>query len=86
MDYVKRGGTSIEIPVLALQAADDTHLSHRGLKFVRRHCAHPGTEIRLLPHGTHILTRGPAKEDVFAAVDSFVETHGVRQGSGENEA
>ena len=75
MDHVKRRAQQITTPVLALQAADDTHLSHRGLKFVRRHCAE-GTEARLLPHGTHVLTRGPAKDDVFAAVREFIEAHG----------
>jgi carboxylesterase len=76
MDHVKRRQTRIEIPVLALQAADDTHLSHRGLKFLRRHCPHPGTDARLLPHGTHVLTRGPAKDEVFAAVQEFIASHG----------
>lgn len=77
MDYVRRGGFTIELPVLALQAADDTHLSHRGLKFVKRHCPHPGTDVKLLPHGTHILTRGPAKDEVFEAVRGFIEAHGA---------
>lgn len=76
MDHVKRRAQNITTPVLALQAADDTHLSHRGLKFIRRHCTHGALEARLLPHGTHVLTRGAAKEDVFAAAHQFIEAHG----------
>jgi carboxylesterase len=75
MDYVKRRARKIEIPVLAIQAADDTHLSHRGLKFVRRHCSHPSTDAVLLPHGTHVLTRGPAKDEVFTRVHEFLEAN-----------
>lgn len=76
MDYVKRRVQTITIPVLGLQAADDTHLSHRGLRFVRRYCAHEASDARLLPHGTHLLTRGPAKDEVFDAIREFIEAHG----------
>jgi carboxylesterase len=75
MDYVKRHARKIEIPVLALQSADDTHLSHRGLKFVRRHCSHPSADAALLSHGSHVLTRGAAKNDVFGRIHEFLNTH-----------
>lgn len=75
MDHIKRSGRRIDIPVLALQAADDSHLSHRGLKYVRRHSTHAGSETKLLPHGTHVLTRGPAKDEVFNLVHEFLHAH-----------
>jgi len=73
MDHVKRHTKKMTIPVLTLQAADDKYLSHRGLKFIRRHCTHEKSDARLLPHGTHVLTRGPAKDEIFAAVHEFIE-------------
>jgi esterase/lipase len=76
MDYVKKQTKKIEIPVLGLQSADDTHLSHRGLKFVRRHCGHETTTTKLLPHGSHVLTRGPAKDEVFKLVREFLDRNG----------
>jgi esterase/lipase len=75
MDFAKRTVKRIEIPVLAIQAADDTHLSHRGLKFVRRHCDHPASEVKLYPHGSHVLTRGPAKDEVFKHVQEFLDAN-----------
>lgn len=80
MDYTRKNARAIEIPVLAIQAGDDTHLSPRGLKFVRRHARHADTEIQLLPEGSHVLTRGVAKEQVFSLVGKFVERNsgGVR--------
>jgi esterase/lipase len=76
MDYVKKNTKKIAVPVLAVQAADDRHLSHRGLKFVRRHCENPASDIKLLPHGSHVLTRGAAKAEVFGHVQAFLEAHG----------
>jgi carboxylesterase len=72
MDTVRREGRAIDIPVLAIQAGDDTHLSARGLKFVRRHARHRDTEIVLLPEGGHVITRGPAKAEVCDRVTKFV--------------
>ncbi len=73
MDHVKKHSNTIKIPVLALQATDDTHLSHRGLKFIKRHIAHPDSDAKLLPHGSHVLTRGAAKSDVFKHVLEFLD-------------
>ena len=74
MDYTKRATKSIDVPVLALQASDDNRLSHRGLKFIRRHAGNPQSEITILPHGSHILTRGEAKTEVFNRIQSFLDT------------
>jgi len=73
MDFGRRGAREITIPLLALQAEDDSRLAARGLKFVRRHARHEDSEVRMLPHGSHVLTRGAAKTEVFDAVATFVE-------------
>jgi hypothetical protein len=59
--------------VLALQAADDNRLSARGLKMVRRVAKNADTDIRMLPSGSHVLTRGELKTEVFDAVKGFVD-------------
>jgi esterase/lipase len=74
MDYAKKTTKKIPIPVLALQASDDSHLSNRGLKFIGRHTDHPGSEVKILPFGSHVLTRGEAKGEVFNRIDSFLKT------------
>ena len=73
MDYTRRNARPIEMPLLAIQAGDDTHVSSRGLKYLRRHARHTDTEIHLLPSGSHVVTRGEAKEQVFELVTKFVE-------------
>ncbi len=80
MDYARKTGRGLDMPVLAIQAGDDTHLSSKGLKFVRKHARHKDTEIHLLPEGTHVITRGVAREKVCELVTKFVErnTGGVR--------
>jgi esterase/lipase len=74
MDFTKRTTKKIAVPVLALQASDDNRLSNRGLKFIRRHAGHPQSEIKILPRGSHILTRGEAKGEVFSRIQSFLDT------------
>jgi carboxylesterase len=73
MEYARKNTREIQVPVLALQAADDNRLSARGLKLVRRFAKDADTDIRLLPNGSHVLTRGAAKAEVFDAVTAFVE-------------
>ena len=73
MDFTRKTGRDIDVPVLAIQANDDTHLSSRGLKFVRKHTRHKDTEIHQLPQGGHVLTRGVAREQVCELVTKFVE-------------
>jgi carboxylesterase len=73
MEYARKSSAPIDKPLLALQASDDRHLSPRGLKFVRRQARHADSEIKLLPEGSHVLTRGSAKTEVFETIASFVE-------------
>jgi len=80
MDFGRRTAREITIPLLALQADDDARLAPRGLKFVRRHARHEDSEIRLLAGGSHVLTRGAAKDEVFESVAAFVER--VARGAG----
>lgn len=72
MDYARKHVGKIQHPLLALQAADDRRLSHRGLKVVRRR-ADETADISLLPHGTHVLTRGAAKAEIFERVLGFLD-------------
>ena len=72
MDFARKRTKKIEVPVLALQATDDNSLSNRGMKFIRRHAGHAMTEIKLVPFGSHVLTRGKAKAEVFRRVHEFI--------------
>lgn len=78
MEHVRKKVKQISCPTLTLQAADDHVLSHRGLKFVRRHCRARSSDSRLLPHGSHVLTRGAAKDDVFKRIHEFLEKQSKR--------
>jgi len=73
MEFARKSSAPIDKPLLALQASDDRHLSPRGLKFVRRQARHADSDIKLLPEGSHVLTRGSAKAEVFETIASFVE-------------
>lgn len=73
MDYARKRAQKIEVPVLALQASDDNHLSNRGLKFIRRHARHRRSQVKIVPFGSHVLTRGKAKNEVFERVHEFLD-------------
>jgi alpha-beta hydrolase superfamily lysophospholipase len=73
MDHARKQTRELKLPVLALQAADDRHLSPRGLKFLRRRAGHKDSDFRLLADGSHAIMRGAAKAEVFEAVAGFVE-------------
>jgi carboxylesterase len=74
MEYIREHPKEIEVPALILQARDDRRLSTRGLKFLRRWVVHPKSEIRLLPIGSHVLTRGPARVETFDRVSDFLQS------------
>jgi carboxylesterase len=73
MEHARKSTREITVPVLALQAADDNRLSPRGLKLVRRVAQNAASDVRMLPEGSHVLTRGAVKTEVFEAVTAFVE-------------
>ena len=73
MDHAKHSIKKIESPVLALQATDDKRLSRRGLKFIRRHVTSEKSQVKILPFGSHVLTRGEAKGEVFNRIHDFLE-------------
>jgi carboxylesterase len=73
MEHARKSTREITVPVLALQAADDNRLSPRGLKLVRRMAKNADSDVRMLPEGSHVLTRGAVKTEVFEAVTAFVE-------------
>jgi alpha-beta hydrolase superfamily lysophospholipase len=72
MEFVRSRVRSIEAPVLAIQAQDDSRLSTRGLRWVRQCARHPGSEIVVLPEGGHVLTRGVARDEVFRRIQDFL--------------
>ena len=82
MEHVRKHTKKIGVPVVAVQAEDDRHLSPRGLKFVRRHASSKTCETKMLAEGTHVLTRGPAKAEVFELVANFLTQH-VRAKAGQ---
>jgi len=72
MEQVRKNPREIDIPALVLQARDDRRLSTRGLKHLRDRMIHPQSEVRLLPRGSHVLTRGEARDEVFNRISDFL--------------
>jgi carboxylesterase len=72
MEHVRTSVKEIKTPTLVLQARDDHLISTRGLGKVRKWLSHNESEVVLLPHGSHALTRGKAKEEVFDRIFEFL--------------
>jgi carboxylesterase len=73
METARRNPQRIESPALVLQARDDTRLSTKGLKWARSSLVHDKSEVVLLPHGSHTLTRGIDKQEVFQRICGFIQ-------------
>jgi carboxylesterase len=73
MDHARKVVKEIKTPTLVLQARDDHVVSNRGLNTVSKRMANSVSEIVLLPSGSHAITRGKAKEEVFARIHSFTQ-------------
>ncbi|NIM20644.1 MAG: hypothetical protein GTO51_10510 [Candidatus Latescibacteria bacterium] len=73
MEHAREHPAEVRAPMLVLQARDDKRLSTRGLKFLRRLAVHPMSQVRLLPFGSHILTRGKAREEAFERISDFLQ-------------
>ncbi|MBI4720552.1 MAG: hypothetical protein HY770_04910 [Chitinivibrionia bacterium] len=73
MESVRNNPKQIEHPVLVLQAMDDAYLSTKGLKWLRSCATNPQSEVVLLPHGSHSLTRGESKDEVFQRIFNFIQ-------------
>ena len=72
MERVRKQPREVDIPTLILQAIDDKRLSTRGLKHLRDWMIHPQSEVRLLPFGSHVLTRGEARDEIFHRISDFL--------------
>ncbi|MFH1754398.1 MAG: alpha/beta fold hydrolase [Candidatus Latescibacterota bacterium] len=72
MEHVREHPAEILVPCLVLQARDDHRLSTRGLKLLRHLAVHPQSEVRLLPYGSHVLTRGEAREETCQRIWDFL--------------
>jgi carboxylesterase len=77
MEHVRTSTQEIQSPALVLQARDDRVLSTRGLKLLRKWVTHRDSEVVLLPQGSHAITRGPSKDEVFERVFKFIERLGL---------
>lgn len=75
-EVLRKEDRQIASPTLVLQARDDRVLSTRGLKLMRRWLTHADSEVVLLPQGSHALTRGKSKDEVFERVAAFSERLG----------
>ncbi|MFQ5511054.1 MAG: alpha/beta hydrolase [Candidatus Krumholzibacteriia bacterium] len=73
MERVRRSEQNKNTPVLTLQARDDQVVSTRGLKHLKKWARGGQSEVVLLPSGTHALTRGQAKQEVFARMYDFAQ-------------
>ena len=76
-ERIRRDPQEIACPTLVLQALDDRTVSTKGLKLLRKWLTHPESEVALLPHGSHALTRGRSKEEVFERFFRFAERLGL---------
>ena len=73
MDYLRKSTKEINAPTLVLQARDDHLISTRGLNSLRKWLKDDTSEVVLLPHGSHAITRGKAKEEVFDRIYNFTQ-------------
>ncbi|MDH3216588.1 MAG: hypothetical protein OEN01_09885 [Candidatus Krumholzibacteria bacterium] len=73
MEHVRTSTEAVKIATLVLQARDDHIVSTRGLNVLRKWLISDNSEVVLLPYGSHALTRGKAKEEVFDRVYDFTQ-------------
>jgi carboxylesterase len=73
MDHLRKTVNEINIPTLVLQARDDHVVSSRGLNTIRKWLTDDTSEVVLLPHGSHAITRAAAKEEVFDRIHGFTQ-------------
>jgi len=79
MDYAGRSVKAVKAPTLVLQARDDRVVSNRGLNAIRKRLSNSASEVVLLPHGSHTIMRGKAKEEVFERIQSFAQKTDSKQ-------
>jgi len=71
MDRIRQSTDEITVPLLAIQSRDDHVLSARGIRFLQRKASNASSEVEMVNQGTHALTRGPIKEEVFDRIFQF---------------
>jgi esterase/lipase len=81
MDHVRKSGQEIKCPALVLQARDDGVVSSKGLKLIRKWTTHAESEVALLAQGSHAITRGKSKDEVFDRIYRFTERLGLARAS-----
>ncbi len=73
MDHIRTSVKQIKTPTIVLQARDDHLISTRGLNTLRKWLSEDESEVVLLPYGSHAITRGKAKEEVFDRIYEFTQ-------------
>jgi carboxylesterase len=73
MDHIRTSVKEIKTPTLVLQARDDHLISTRGLGTLRKWLGENEGEVVQLPYGSHAITRGKAKEEVFDRIYDFTQ-------------
>jgi carboxylesterase len=73
MEHVRKTVKEVKVPALVLQARDDHVVSTRGLNSLRKWLNNDRSEVVLLPYGSHAITRGKAKEEVFDRIYDFTQ-------------
>jgi pimeloyl-ACP methyl ester carboxylesterase len=74
MDHLRGSTREIRTPTLVLQARDDHIISSRGLNTMKKWLGkRDPSEVVLLPNGSHAITRGKAKEEVFDRIYDFTQ-------------
>lgn len=74
---IRQTPQEIQSPALVLQALDDKVVSTKGLKLLRKWLTNPESEVVLLPQGSHALTRGKSRDEVFERAIRFTEKLGL---------
>jgi carboxylesterase len=82
MDHVRKSIKEVKTPTLVLQARDDRVVSNRGLNTIRKRLSNSASEVVLLPSGSHAITRGKAKDEVFERIHTFAQKTETNQPAG----
>lgn len=70
MDHVRKTKEAVRAPALIMQAKDDQTVSARGFKTLQKRAKDP-SEAVMLASGSHALTRGAARQEVFDRAHKF---------------
>lgn len=73
MEHVRKNTTEVKTPTLVMQARDDHLISPRGLKVLKKWLKSENSDVIQLNDGSHALTRGVAKDEIFERTFEFIQ-------------